>query len=481
VWSAGTELLIDGYSSARDASPGNGIYLRVGDHLVGKPMAEMDTPAGAISRRDGWSAVSQSGGSAAGPGTITSTLSWTQPGTGRVYGVGVTLHYAGAGSDVHETFTVHVPEGNTDVVKLYQVMRSASSMGFGQQSPRRAGTISDEGTVVGIRGSAATRQTGTYVGSQVYQWPTTGRDFPADVADTPYGGNYEPHMHATDRPATTGIDWDVSALQGGSAGSVPAAGVQTVEQDLQLGRDPSLLAAREESITVEPVSTTPLTRRMLRLKLSTRSGRTPRVELDYWDGSCGNVRGTTVTLLAAGSCNLVAWLPNDSGHKKARAHVSFRISDPTSRAAIPVPRKPATTGPLQYTVALGHSRRGWDAPWGTPTSAFGWGSARLTDAGHSWIQSQAISLRAARTIECEGYADFAEPAAQQRALSLARARAVCAALWTNGVNATMTSVGYGGTWPAVVGGGDPAMRPVVGGRAAVRPENRRVVVVVVNG
>jgi outer membrane protein OmpA-like peptidoglycan-associated protein len=471
-------------TGVRVTGPSSGIFLRVGDRLVGKAMAGMGAPAEAITAREDWTSVRQSGGSTTGAGTVTSTLDWTQPGTLREYSVDVALQYDGVGSEVHETFTVQVPDGNADVVKLYQVMRSSLTYGFGQQSPGRIGAIGYDGSVVGIKGGAATRQSGTFVGTFPRlsgEYLDGGRDLPPTLD----GSDFSPGAYKE-----LGVSWDLGELQGGGRGSVPRGDAQTVEQDLQFGPDPALVAERLETITLAIGSRIPLSARTATVQVSTRSGREPAMTVS--DGTCG-LKGHVVTLRRVGPCSITAALGNDAGHSSGYGVIGFEVyadSAPTGNL-IPVPKNPPRSGPLQRTVAWHRSRGGlgaepvetrvWEPiPRGgaaTVTDGFGFGSSGLNAGGLTQVRFLTPMLFSAHAVECEGHSDYAEPLVHQQRLSLARAEAVCAALSRHGLTAMTTSRGYGGTWPAVVGH-DTAMRSVVGGNQALRPDNRRVVVVV---
>ena len=154
------------------------------------------------------------------------------------------------------------------------------------------------------------------------------------------------------------------------------------------------------------------------------------------------------------------------------------------RTEIAVPANPgAYRGPQRWTRARSTSRGGTDANPITSLGArqlvrgeaaamsmlglFEFDSAVLTGVGQAEVRLLAAHLRAARTVTCEGYADYAGQARHERTLSLQRAAIVCQALIRYGAHVRTTTRGYGGTRPVIVGG-----TPVS------REANRRVVVFV---
>lgn len=160
--------------------------------------------------------------------------------------------------------------------------------------------------------------------------------------------------------------------------------------------------------------------------------------------------------------------------------------DPVSAAGraaeVAVPRHPART----IGDAVRHTRATYRARSGSLAVPIAWarghqltsgqavvmgGSSFSYDHGNPTagtrraIRSLTRSLTAARSVRCEGYADFGGAPGGERPLSLERARAVCAVIARNTSGVSTQSVGYG------------IFRPVViGGRHAGRAENRRVVV-----
>jgi outer membrane protein OmpA-like peptidoglycan-associated protein len=153
-------------------------------------------------------------------------------------------------------------------------------------------------------------------------------------------------------------------------------------------------------------------------------------------------------------------------------------------AEIPVPANPDSYhGSPKYTKARNTSAAGISAH-GIPdlgarqlirgeaatlsrNGLFEFDSAVLTAAGRAEVRALAGHLRAARSVTCEGYTDYAGQKAHEMTLSLQRAAAVCKALIQYGARVRTVNRGYGGARPVVVGG-----------TAASREANRRVVVVV---
>lgn len=89
----------------------------------------------------------------------------------------------------------------------------------------------------------------------------------------------------------------------------------------------------------------------------------------------------------------------------------------------------------------------------------------LTASAKSQIRQLAVALDDASSVRCEGYADYAGAAKRNNQLARDRAANVCDYLVSINEGLKVTTVGYGPTWPAVVGGDSEARRL-----------NRRVVV-----
>jgi outer membrane protein OmpA-like peptidoglycan-associated protein len=132
-------------------------------------------------------------------------------------------------------------------------------------------------------------------------------------------------------------------------------------------------------------------------------------------------------------------------------------------------RSRSHNGTPAWNVAALHRRqlqRGQAAGLGSD-GLFAFDSTVLTTAGRSAVKALVRSLRYDKSVVCEGYADFGGVAKHQNALSVQRARVVCAALRQYGAHVTTKVVGYGGTRPVVVGG-TPSQRAA----------NRRVIVLI---
>ncbi len=151
---------------------------------------------------------------------------------------------------------------------------------------------------------------------------------------------------------------------------------------------------------------------------------------------------------------------------------------------IPVPASPdAYKGQQKFTRALDTSAAGigahlipqlgarqlvrGEAATLSRKGLFEFDSAVLTTAGRAEVRALATHLRAAKSVTCEGYTDYAGEKAHELTLSLQRATAVCKALVQYGANVHIAYRGYGGARPVIVGG-----------TAESREANRRVVVVV---
>ncbi|MCW2538966.1 MAG: hypothetical protein JWN95_691 [Frankiales bacterium] len=98
---------------------------------------------------------------------------------------------------------------------------------------------------------------------------------------------------------------------------------------------------------------------------------------------------------------------------------------------------------------------------------FSFDGSALSATGRAAVRKLAASVRYAGAVTCEGYSDYGNKIAHQQALSVARARTVCAQLVRDGARIRTASVGFGGNNPAVVGG-----------HPADRAANRRVVVLI---
>jgi outer membrane protein OmpA-like peptidoglycan-associated protein len=117
--------------------------------------------------------------------------------------------------------------------------------------------------------------------------------------------------------------------------------------------------------------------------------------------------------------------------------------------------------------AAGHRLVSGQAATLTGKGLFAYDSAVITRTGNRQIKGLAGALTGVRSMTCEGYTDYAGDAGHERALATRRARAVCAALRSFGVDAGAAVHGYG-----------PARPVIIGGSATSRSANRRVVVAV---
>jgi CshA-type fibril repeat protein len=100
---------------------------------------------------------------------------------------------------------------------------------------------------------------------------------------------------------------------------------------------------------------------------------------------------------------------------------------------------------------------------------FRFDSGKLTKKGRAMVKAVVFNLEGSKSVNCEGYTDYAGEIDHELDLSLRRAKVVCAALKRYGADVKTKTDGYGPKRPAVVGGS-----------AKSRKENRRVVIVVLN-
>jgi outer membrane protein OmpA-like peptidoglycan-associated protein len=115
--------------------------------------------------------------------------------------------------------------------------------------------------------------------------------------------------------------------------------------------------------------------------------------------------------------------------------------------------------------AFGHTVVAHQALVLTGASLFAFDSATLTPHALAELRRLETSLHGVEAITCQGFTDYGGLASHEQILSLERAQAVCAVLHHSRPGIAMTSVGYGGADPVVVGGGPS-------------PLNRRVVILV---
>jgi len=203
------------------------------------------------------------------------------------------------------------------------------------------------------------------------------------------------------------------------------------------------------------------------------------------NGACtlaltGLIEGTTypVNVRAVNEVGPGPWSPGQS----AVTNAPWRPSLPEPPNQVPVPANPdAYRGPRRFTEALfttfggrpaapisslgRHQMVRGDAVTTLRGELFAFDSAELTAAGRAAVRTVAQHLRLAHRVTCEGYTDYAGEPAHEKALSAARAKIICQTLIAYGADVTVTSVGYGGARPVVVGGTPQS-----------RAENRRVVI-----
>jgi outer membrane protein OmpA-like peptidoglycan-associated protein len=221
--------------------------------------------------------------------------------------------------------------------------------------------------------------------------------------------------------------------------------------------------------------------------ISLTGGRTWVTRADPCDhGVCtvtlnglAGLRAYAVSVRALNDVGAGPWSAVQNVFTNAEWHPTFPAP---AGGQVPVPANPtAYQGPRRYTKALystyagkpaapisslgKHQMVAGDAVTTLRGELFAFDSAKLTAAGRAAVRTVAQHLRLARRVTCEGYTDYAADAAHEQALSAARARIICQTLIADGADVTVTSRGYGGARPVVVGG-----------TAQSRAENRRVVI-----
>lgn len=199
-------------------------------------------------------------------------------------------------------------------------------------------------------------------------------------------------------------------------------------------------------------------------------------------------RSFTISGLTNGRSYLVsvrAVNAEGSGAASHKASVFVNADEPAKvkppAKAVPVPKDPkAYHGKKTYTKARWTSKNGTDA-WPAKRlgahqlvkgeavtlnqGLFTFNESTLTGKARSELKYLAKRLRAAKTIVCEGYTDYAGSDANHARLGKGRAANVCSALKAYGADVHTKVRNYKGS------------RPVqVGGSATSRDENRRVVV-----
>jgi outer membrane protein OmpA-like peptidoglycan-associated protein len=170
----------------------------------------------------------------------------------------------------------------------------------------------------------------------------------------------------------------------------------------------------------------------------------------------------------------------------AVAHTASWFHDPVSavgrRSEVAVPADPSSQVGLRQTKATFRTQSGSlsvPATWAyghalvspealtlTGQALFAFNSPTPTGADRTELRKLIPAFSHVRAITCEGYTDFGGNAAHQQTLSLDRAGAICALIHADRPGIRTTVVGYGGSRPVIVGG-----------TAADRAQNRRVILV----
>ncbi|MFS3128325.1 OmpA family protein [Nocardioides sp. Bht2] len=198
------------------------------------------------------------------------------------------------------------------------------------------------------------------------------------------------------------------------------------------------------------------------------------------------VAGMAVAVTASLSTGAVAAPSTATERAQSAVPVVEWFVDPRTpaqrKAQIAVPAKPAKyRGKLRETravyrtqdgalavpirTATGHQLEKGQAVTLDGDGLFTRNSAKLTPAAKRQLATFNGSLTDAASIRCEGYTDFTGSKVRNRTLSKRRAAAVCGQLVSLRRGLSQSSVGFGSTRPAVVGG-----------KVAQRKLNRRVVI-----
>ncbi|MDO8209107.1 fibronectin type III domain-containing protein [Conexibacter sp. CPCC 206217] len=183
-------------------------------------------------------------------------------------------------------------------------------------------------------------------------------------------------------------------------------------------------------------------------------------------GADGTGRATATATVAAR-----AWFKDPIGAADRRKEVKIP-AEPwlvrgTARPTKAAARSRNGTPAMSIPALRGRQLQAGQAATLSHRGLFRFDSDELTARGRVQVRQLVRSLRDSRAVTCEGYADYGGEPSHELDLSIRRARAVCAALTAYGASVRTRSAGYGATRPVVVGG-----------TAADRAKNRRVVVLV---
>ncbi len=493
----------------------NGIYLRVGNTLVGPRHAGVS--GGTLTPVE-WTSITATN---SGSTQILSTLTYT---TGSLtYQINVTLDYLAATDQYFtENLVVQFPVGNVDVVKVYrtidtQLDGSDTGAGFYDVTDSTRPTVgvrsADLTHVLAFRKTSGPAWTGYWSGQSSCMYSDTctattglgylnrGTDFPASAA-------------SVDSNAATnngiGIEWDLALADGGALHTIPTGTEYTFQHEVVVGE---LLPT---VTTFDQPADAVLSDGFIELSMAGVNGgyveySSSTEEVCTVDGpdvttiTPSDVPVATVTFLAEGTCTLTANQAASGGHTAAdpvtRSLLVMATPTPTPTPTptlpvekplpkidrsrwVKIPSDPNSVhGKEKKTKAFNASFSGIDAypirKLGSrelvkgeaaslsPRGFFRFDSAKLTKKGRAEAKAMVNNLEAAKTIRCEGYADYAGNRNHELDLSLHRAKAFCKALKKYGADVVTKTRGYGPERPAVVGG-----------TARGRKENRRVVIVI---
>ena len=198
--------------------------------------------------------------------------------------------------------------------------------------------------------------------------------------------------------------------------------------------------------------------------------------------------GSSVVLAITGTGWALPGPAVATSSSSSSAETAGWFHDPVSaagrRAELTVPADPAgSAGPIRQTKATfrthngslavpiswagGHTVVAGEALALTDKSLFAFDSPVPSAVAAAQLRALVPAFGQIRAVTCEGNADFGGVASHEQALSVARARAICALVHSAHPAIATKSIGYGD--------GDPV---VVGGKASERSQNRRVDIVI---
>ena len=348
-------------SSATNSNLYNGIYLRVGDTLIGPDHGSLAAATGLLNTVSEWDTITTSGGSS-GAGSLGSTLTWTDPATSLPYSVDLTLSYTSTSDDFfHETLVAHVPAGNTKIVKLYRTIDT--QLNGRDRGPGFYNTSSTPSPIVGVIDDSAL-EAFRYTGGPAWTGYWSGRFscMYRDYSTCPGGQGY---LHrGLDLPASRavsinadpdtdngmGINWDLAAAQGATVDTPAPAGATSVDYDLLFTTNQAY-AGTAQTITFPQPPDVVFGSGPITLNATTDSGL-PVTYLSRNPSVC-SVSGNTVTQLSVGYCSFYATQPGTGTYRPTlNVDQTFQILQAPQVISFPAPATAyVTSGPLTLTAA----------------------------------------------------------------------------------------------------------------------------------